>query len=163
MGSLKVGTLLLKKYRIDRASLEGHDVSLYEATDVVHARHVRVKLFRSKARFERDARAPSVLDLGHAAGAPYVVVGDPGDAPLAHAKPPPLPARAPTPAAADDDASSISIVEAEVEQAPIAGANDEPTLDLALLASLRPGGGWLVWTVLAAAAVLVVGAALVLR
>jgi hypothetical protein len=110
MNALRLGTLLLQKYRIDHLRVRAGDVSLYDATDVIHARHVCIKVFLSDARFDREAIAPSVIDVGRVEGAPYVVVGDSvRPAPRPRSTPPPLPARArkrppplPTRAAPDD-------------------------------------------------------------
>jgi hypothetical protein len=97
MAALQTGTIVLRKYRVDRLRVDGGDVSLYDATDTIHARHVCIKAFRSDARFARDAKGPNVVDVGHTAGVGYVVVGDPGSK-IVKPKPKiPRPRRAPPP------------------------------------------------------------------
>ena len=77
MNTLRPGTVLLRKYRIDRPAASRPDARLYDATDVVHARHVCIEVFRTAARFAREVREAAVVDVGRTAGMPFVVLGEP--------------------------------------------------------------------------------------
>ena len=81
MEPLKLGTMLSQKYRIDRLAHEGPGVHVYEATDTVGNRAVRVKIIGREAlahpdafaRFQSGAHDPGVIDFGNVAGLPFYV------------------------------------------------------------------------------------------
>ncbi|HSQ66588.1 MAG TPA: hypothetical protein VLM85_25380 [Polyangiaceae bacterium] len=112
MDLLKLGTTLSHTYRIERVRLQMRDMVLYEGTDTSD-RRVCIKVFRRdpedpelSARFERELRAPDVIDVGTANGMRFVVVDlrqhapktpsqrPPPPPPRTKSTPPPLPPRA---------------------------------------------------------------------
>ena len=102
MDLLKLGSTLLHSYRIERVRLQSPDMVLYEGTDTSDHR-VCIKVFRPdledpelSARFERELRAPEVIDVGTANRMRFVVVDLSQHKPTTPSQPP-LSAIQPTP------------------------------------------------------------------
>lgn len=124
---LDLGTVLLRKYRVDRFRLETGGVGVYDATDTLHARRVSVSVADSFDRLHADAYAWNVVDVGKAAGVPFVVTAEPGATPMVRPSsrpPPPLPLRAkpsqPSARSATDDSPAIPIFEEDEEAVVVA-------------------------------------------
>jgi hypothetical protein len=93
MDHLELGTVLLRKYRIDRFRLESGGLSVYDGTDTVHAREVSIKVLERGARLGRDSR-DNVVDVGRRGGSMYFVEST---TPMRRVSkpPPPVPVRVP--------------------------------------------------------------------